>query len=128
MVERTFVNPLEAEYSRPGGPWFEQTLPRLLDETPQRPDLLRGGDATLSTDEFHDRVESVAGGLRERGVGHFEAVTWRLPNTLEAALLYWATWWLGAVAVPFHPATTPEGNGRGARALPLEDRDQTGAG
>ncbi len=108
MVERTFVSPLEAEYSRPGGPWFEQTLPRLLDETPQRPDLLRAGDATLSTDELRECVQSVAGGLRERGVRYGEAVTWRLPNGLEAALLYLATWWVGAVAVPFHPAATPE--------------------
>jgi cyclohexanecarboxylate-CoA ligase len=106
MIEPTFRTPLEAVYTRPGGPWFGQTLPRLLAETPTRPDLLRAGEATLGTEELRAYVQSVAGGLRERGVDRGEPVTWQLHNGLEAVVLYWATWWLGAVAVPFHPDAT----------------------
>jgi cyclohexanecarboxylate-CoA ligase len=106
VIEPTFSNPKEAEYSRPGGPWCDQTLPRLLSETPPRPDLLRAGDATLGTDELRARVCAIAGGLRARGVGHGDVVTWRGHNGLEPVLLSWASWWLGAAAVPVHPQAT----------------------
>ena len=43
------------------------------------------------------RVRQVAGGL---GVEPGERVAFVLDNRLEAALLYWATQWAGAVAVP----------------------------
>ena len=109
MITPTFVNPREAEYSAPGGPWFEQTLPRLLGEATVRPDLFVCRDARLGTEEFVDAVRAVAGGLRAAGVAHGDAVAWQLPNGLDAVVLTWAAWWLGAVAVPLHAQlTTPE--------------------
>jgi acyl-CoA synthetase (AMP-forming)/AMP-acid ligase II len=35
-----------------------------------------------------------------------DAVAWQLPNCVEAAVLYAAAWWLGAVAVPLHQQLT----------------------
>ncbi|HEY7106742.1 MAG TPA: AMP-binding protein [Acidimicrobiia bacterium] len=108
MIQPTFRNPLAAHYTRPGGPWRDQTLPRLLAESPDRPDLLCAGAARVGTDALRSSVQSIAGGLRARGVRRGGAVTWTLPNGLDVVLLTWATWWLGAVAVPFHPDTTPD--------------------
>src|SRR5204863_463492 len=49
-----------------------------------------------------ERVASVAGGLRARGVRRGDAVAWQLRNVDEAVLMYRACWRLGAVAVPVH--------------------------
>ena len=106
MIAPTFVNPREAEYEAPGGPWHGQTLPRLLREAYSRPDLLVDDHGVTSTDELRDRVRRVAGGLRARGVRRGDAVAWRLPNSTDAVVLYWATWWLGATAVPMHAQLT----------------------
>jgi cyclohexanecarboxylate-CoA ligase len=77
-----------AHYLRPGGPWDVPTLDAVLVErTP-------GAVA--------ERVASVAGGLRARGVRRGDAVAWQLRNVEQAALLYRACWRLGAVAVPVH--------------------------
>ena len=103
MVDRTFMNPLTARYSRPGGPWAEQTLARLLLAMPERRDVLSADDRVIGTGEFVAAVHRVAGGLRKRGVHRGDAVAWQRPNGLDVALLYWATWWLGATAVPLHP-------------------------
>jgi acyl-CoA synthetase (AMP-forming)/AMP-acid ligase II len=106
VIEPTFTSPLEPEYSAPGGPWFGQTVDRLLAEMPSRPDLLVTDRGVWSSDELRARVQTVAGGLRARGVHRGDAVAWQLPNCIEAVVLYWATWWLGAVAVPLHQQLT----------------------
>ena len=49
-----------------------------------------------------ERVASVAGGLRARGVRRGDAVAWQLRNVEQAVLLYRGCWRLGAVAVPVH--------------------------
>ena len=103
MVDRTFTNPLAARYSRPGGPWAEQTLARLLLAMPERRDVFSVDGRVVGTAEFVDAVQRVAGGLRERGVGRGDAIAWQLPNGLDVSILYWAAWWLGATAVPLHP-------------------------
>jgi len=105
-VRPTFTSARGAEYSAPGGPWHEQTLDRLLVATPSRPDLLTTERDVVSTDELRALVQAVAGGLRARGVGRGDAVVWQLPNGLGPVILYWASWWLGAVAVPLHPQLT----------------------
>jgi cyclohexanecarboxylate-CoA ligase len=77
-----------AHYLRAGGPWDVPSLDAVLAEkTP--------GVAA-------ERVASVAGGLRARGVRRGDAVAWQLRNVEQAALLYRACWRLGAVAVPVH--------------------------
>src|SRR5262249_50002091 len=103
MVERTFANPLEGHYSRPGGPWFDQTLGRLLLGMPSRPDAVVSRTQAVGTGDLLEHAQRVAGALRERGVGRGDPVAWQLPNGVDPIVLYWATWWLGAVAVPFHP-------------------------
>src|SRR5262249_60482970 len=55
------------------------------------------------TGDLLEHAQRVAGALRERGVGRGDPVAWQLPNGVDPIVLYWATWWLGAVAVPFHP-------------------------
>jgi acyl-CoA synthetase len=42
----------------------------------------------------------LAGGLRERGVGPGDVVAFQLPNWMEAAAVFWAAAFLGAVVVP----------------------------
>jgi acyl-CoA synthetase len=42
----------------------------------------------------------LAGGLRERGVGAGDVVVFQLPNWMEAAAVFWASAFLGAVVVP----------------------------
>jgi acyl-CoA synthetase (AMP-forming)/AMP-acid ligase II len=42
----------------------------------------------------------LAGGLRERGVGPGDVVAFQLPNWMEAAAVFWASAFLGAVVVP----------------------------
>jgi acyl-CoA synthetase (AMP-forming)/AMP-acid ligase II len=106
VIERTFVNPKEAEYEAPGGPWHGQTLPRLLLEAHDRPDLYVDDHGVIGTSALIEKVRRVAGALRARGVRRGDAVAWQLPNRTDAAVLYWATWWLGAVAVPMHAQLT----------------------
>jgi cyclohexanecarboxylate-CoA ligase len=57
------------------------------------------------------RVDAVAGGLREMGIGRGDTVSWRMPNCEDAALLYRACWRLGAIAAPVHHLgdATPQG-------------------
>ena len=42
----------------------------------------------------------LAGGLRARGVGPGDVVAFQLPNWMEAAVVFWASAFLGAVVVP----------------------------
>src|SRR5919108_6245318 len=42
----------------------------------------------------------LAAGLRERGVGPGDVVAFQLPNWMEAAAVFWASSFLGAVMVP----------------------------
>jgi len=48
------------------------------------------------------RVDVAAGGLRALGVQRGDVVSWKLPNSEDAALLYRACWRLGAIAAPVH--------------------------
>lgn len=102
----TFVNPLAADYERPGGPWFDQTMCRLLQETPDRDDMICGERVRLSTKDLRESVGRLAGWLHARGVRPGDAVAWQLPNGPDAVVLYLATWWAGALAVPFHEGIT----------------------
>jgi acyl-coenzyme A synthetase/AMP-(fatty) acid ligase len=42
----------------------------------------------------------LAAGLRERGVGPGDVIAFQLPNWMEAAAVFWASAFLGAVVVP----------------------------
>jgi cyclohexanecarboxylate-CoA ligase len=58
------------------------------------------GAFRLDTAALEAVVASVAGGLAERGARAGRVVTWQLPNSLAALVLYRACWRLGAVAAP----------------------------
>jgi len=111
-VEPTFHNPRAAQYEQPGGFWFERDLPSLLRALPVRDDLICGSQLRLGTRELQLAVQRTAGWLRERGVQRGSAVAWQLPNGPEVVVLYLASWWLGAVAVPFHETLTAVEAGR----------------
>ncbi|MET9968994.1 AMP-binding protein, partial [Streptomyces sp. NPDC006356] len=50
--------------------------------------------------EVEDTARRLAAGLAERGVGPGDAVVMQLPNWMEAAAVFWASAFLGAVVVP----------------------------
>ena len=66
---------------------------------PGRP-ALTCGDLTLSRDEFVTQTGRLAARMVERGVGRGDTVTIGLPNSAEAVIAMFATWWLGATPQP----------------------------
>jgi acyl-CoA synthetase len=50
--------------------------------------------------DVEDIARRLAQGLRDRGVGPGDVVAFQLPNWMEAAATFWASAFLGAVAVP----------------------------
>ena len=105
-IRATFRNPRTNEYAAPGGPWYGADLPSLLLALPSLTTLVCAPDGRLGTDDLLDAVRHTAGWLRARGVERRDAVAWQLPNGADVVVLYLATWWLGAVAVPFHEGVT----------------------
>jgi acyl-CoA synthetase (AMP-forming)/AMP-acid ligase II len=93
----TWVPHLARTYRRPGGPWDVPTLDALLSA---RGGEVVDGDTRLSATQADALVATIAGGLRERGVGRGDAVAWQVPNSLAAAVLTRACWRIGAVAAP----------------------------
>jgi cyclohexanecarboxylate-CoA ligase len=102
----TFHNPRSEEYEQPNGFWFKRDLASLVRELPVRSDLICGDHLRLGTRELQVALRRTAGWLRERGIERGSAVGWQLPNGPEVVVLYLATWWLGAAAVPFHEGLT----------------------
>lgn len=111
-VEPTFHNPRAAQYEQPGGFWFERDLPSLIRALPVRDDLVCCQRLRLGTRDLQLVVQRTAGWLRAHGVERGSAVAWQLANGPEVVVLYLATWWLGAVAVPFHETITSIEAGR----------------
>jgi cyclohexanecarboxylate-CoA ligase len=93
------TSPLAAVYGRAGGPW---DVPALHDALSAAGPSVVDGDVRLSGPELAAEIAGVAGWLASLGVGVGDVVSWQLPNTLEAYLLYRACWRLGAVAAPVH--------------------------
>jgi acyl-CoA synthetase len=58
----------------------------------------RPWDGTFA--EVDRAARSLAGALRERGVGPGDVVVFQLPNWAEAGITFWAAAYLGAVVVP----------------------------
>ena len=50
--------------------------------------------------EVEQIARRLAAGLRERGVGPGDVIAFQLPNWMEAAAVFWASAFLGAVIVP----------------------------
>ena len=81
---------------------FGDLLARRLAATPQTPFLVhsavRPWAGTFGDVEVVAR--RLAAGLRDRGVGPGDVVAFQLPNWMEAAAVFWASAFLGAVVVP----------------------------
>ena len=69
---------------------------------PSHPALICG-DERLTYAELLERVEAVAAGLADRGVGAGDAVGLLLPNSTDFVAGFLAITGLGAVAVPLNP-------------------------
>jgi fatty-acyl-CoA synthase len=65
------------------------------------------GDARLTYGQLLERVEALAGGLRDQGVRKGDRVVCILPPSLEYATLFFAVAELGAVIVPLNPQVRP---------------------
>jgi len=99
----TYRQPEAARYRSSGGAWDVPALDRLL-STPRLPDATAIVDGGVSIDArtFDRLADSVAAGLRARGVRRGDVVAWQLPNWWEALVLFHACWRSGAVAAPIH--------------------------
>jgi acyl-CoA synthetase (AMP-forming)/AMP-acid ligase II len=105
----TWTPTIGRHYRRPGGPWEGPTLDELLSRPrPRSPvgppgpgaTVLVDGDRRLAHEAVESLVARLAGGLRHRKVRRGDVVSWRLPNSLAAALLFRACWRIGAVPAP----------------------------
>lgn len=79
---------------------FWELLERRASATPDLPLLIDDADRTLTCAEFKDRVERVAAGLHDLGIGEGTAVTWELPTRIETIVISFALSRLGAVQNP----------------------------
>jgi acyl-CoA synthetase (AMP-forming)/AMP-acid ligase II len=88
------------------GWWDDRTLGQLLDEglrehrrtTFRVHSVERPWEGTFG--DVHDAARRLAQGLRSRGVRAADVVAFQLPNTMEAAVVFYAAAFLGAVVVP----------------------------
>jgi cyclohexanecarboxylate-CoA ligase len=96
-LRATWVPSQASAYRRDAGPWTGPSLDALLSANGGE---IVDGSTRLLPDAMNDVVARVAGGLRARGVRPGESVSWQLPNSLAAAVLFRACWRIGAVAAP----------------------------
>jgi len=95
-----------ADRYRAEGLWTDETLGALIwDRLSAHPELeVRIWSATRPTQhtfaEVHVLARRFAAGLAERGIGPGSVVAMQLPNTVEAAIVFWGTALAGAVIVP----------------------------
>lgn len=95
----TYMPPTARRYNRPQGPWHVPTLDQLGSRLSGE---VVDGRYRLSPDQLEALVATVAGGLAKAGARRYTAVSWQLPNSLLALVLYRACWRIGAVASPVH--------------------------
>jgi len=80
--------------------------PGTLDDVAS-PAVVEPNGVVMSGAELDAAASRLAGSLRDRGVGHGDAVAWRASNRWPTLALYRACWRLGAVAVPLHHQAGP---------------------
>src|SRR5260370_283239 len=68
---------------------------------PERPALSVGEDS-MSFQQLHQRVKSMAAALSQRGIGRGDRLALLLPNGSEYIQLIYACSWLGAIVVPIN--------------------------
>jgi len=80
---------------------FVAGLIQHADGEPDRPALTIGA-RTMTRADFVEEVARTAAALRDRGVGVGSVVANQLPNSLEAVVVSFAAWWLGATPMPLN--------------------------
>jgi acyl-CoA synthetase (AMP-forming)/AMP-acid ligase II len=85
-------------------------LAQLLIQTarrfPDRPAIV-WRDRVWRWEEFHDRAQAAAAGLRARGIGHGDRILVHARNSNAVLETMFATWMIGAVWVPTNFRLTP---------------------
>lgn len=92
-----------AWYRRSGGPWDRGPL----DAHGVGPGSIVDDVVRLSAQGVESAVATMAGALWRAGARRRRVVSWQLPNSAAAAVLYRACWRLGAVAAPLHHRLGP---------------------
>jgi acyl-CoA synthetase (AMP-forming)/AMP-acid ligase II len=114
------------EYLQPGGAWHDLPPLDLLADGPALVDgtattaaestptastptasTPTAGTSRLTAEAASARTGVLAAGLIDAGVRPGDVVTWRMPNTPAAVLMYRACWRIGAVAAPVHHRAGP---------------------
>lgn len=93
-------SPDRAKYYAEQGWWTDDTLASwLADHAAERPDApaIIQGDLRISYTQLTDRVDTLAGGLSELGLGPGDVIGVQLPNVAEYLISYLAIARLGAV-------------------------------
>ncbi|MCS5606422.1 MAG: AMP-binding protein, partial [Alphaproteobacteria bacterium] len=93
-------SPDRAKYYAEQGWWTDDTLVSwLADHAAERPDApaIIQGDLRISYTQLADRVDTLAGGLSELGLGPGDVIGVQLPNVAEYLISYLAISRLGAV-------------------------------
>src|SRR5262249_59431776 len=103
---KTRPSPAPIERHKRPGPWgrgaFDAILTRRADAHPDRVAIIdRRGPVTYR--ELRERVDRVAAGLHQLGVGPGDVVTIQLPNWAEFAYVFFACERVGAVANQIGP-------------------------
>ena len=96
----TLTQTRAAVYRRPGGPWDRGPLDASF-PAGARADVV-DDSGRLDAAAAYQAVGEVAGALVTSGVRRGDVVSWQLPNSAAALLLYRACWRIGAVAAPLH--------------------------
>ena len=81
------------------GTSFVARIQKHASTDPDRP-TVTCGDLSLTRAEFVTQAGRLAARMAELGVGQGDTVTIGLPNSVEATLAMFATWWLGAIPQP----------------------------
>ena len=79
---------------------FWELLERRVVLSPDQPLLIDDGGRTLTCAEFKRKVEEVAAGLHDLGIGEGTSVTWTLPTRIETVILSFALSRLSAIQNP----------------------------
>ncbi|GAB4341518.1 MAG: o-succinylbenzoate--CoA ligase [Calditrichia bacterium] len=81
---------------------LEEVLRKFPRET-----FFRSGEREYSFAEFHRRAAEMAANLQKRGVSKGDRLALLAPASAEFLLAIWATWMLGAIAVPLNTRWSP---------------------
>jgi cyclohexanecarboxylate-CoA ligase len=106
MKPTWFPDESRAGAYRASGAWEQRSLGELLGEAAAVHGdriALSAGRQRLSFADLDRQARRLAAALQSAGVGPGDVVSFQLPNRVEAAVVFWATMLVGAVANPIVP-------------------------